>query len=104
MIEAIMGVGSGKSFSSVENPSSVLPLEIYSEISSFLLKLHLHHEQLLLQILNHQLVQILLLIKIKKEQKPKASRVGLSALLSQVMSVWVSTEVKTGLVTLAYDF
>jgi hypothetical protein len=32
------------------------------------------------------------------------SRVGLSALLSQVMSVWVSTEVKTGLVTLAYDF
>jgi hypothetical protein len=33
-----------------------------------------------------------------------ASSVGLSALLSQVMSVWVSTEVKTGLVTLAYDF
>ena len=32
------------------------------------------------------------------------SRVGFSALLSQVMSVWVSTEVKTGLVTLAYDF
>ena len=31
------------------------------------------------------------------------SRVGLSALLSQVMSVWVSTEVKTGLVTLTYD-
>jgi hypothetical protein len=33
MNEAIMGVGSGKSFSSVENPSAVLPLEIYSEIS-----------------------------------------------------------------------
>jgi hypothetical protein len=28
----------------------------------------------------------------------------LSALLSHMMSVWVSTEVKTGLVTLAYDF
>jgi hypothetical protein len=40
MIEAIMGVGSGKSFSSVENPSSVLPLEIYSEISSFLMATH----------------------------------------------------------------
>jgi hypothetical protein len=47
MIEAIMGVGSG------------------------LLKLHLHHEQLLLQILNHQLVQILLLIKIKKNENRK---------------------------------
>jgi hypothetical protein len=35
MIEAIMGVGSGKSFPSVENPSAVLPLEMYSEISSF---------------------------------------------------------------------
>jgi hypothetical protein len=32
------------------------------------------------------------------------SRVGLSALLSHVMSVWVSTEVKTDLVTMAYDF
>ena len=32
------------------------------------------------------------------------SRVGLSALLIQVISVWVSTDVKTGLVTLAYDF
>jgi hypothetical protein len=40
MIEAIMGVGSGKSFSSVENPSAVLPLEIYSEISSFLMATH----------------------------------------------------------------
>jgi hypothetical protein len=28
----------------------------------------------------------------------------LSALLSHVMSVWVSTEVKTDLVTMAYDF
>ena len=40
MIEAIMGVGSGKSFSCVENPSAVLPLEIYSEISSFLMAIH----------------------------------------------------------------
>jgi hypothetical protein len=40
MIEAIMGVGSGKSFSGVENPSAVLPLEIYSEISSFLMATH----------------------------------------------------------------
>ena len=40
MFEAIMGVGSGKSFSSVENPSAVLPLEIYSEISSFLMATH----------------------------------------------------------------
>jgi hypothetical protein len=40
MIEAIMGVGSGKSFSAVENPSAVLPLEIYWEISSFLMATH----------------------------------------------------------------
>ena len=32
------------------------------------------------------------------------SRLGLSALLSHVMSVWVSTEVKTDLVRMAYDF
>ena len=35
-----MGVGSGKSFPSVENPSAVLPLEMYSEISSFLMATH----------------------------------------------------------------
>jgi hypothetical protein len=38
-----MGVGSEKSFSSVENPSAVLPLEIYSEISSFLMAIHPTH-------------------------------------------------------------
>jgi hypothetical protein len=40
MIEAIMGVGSGKSFSSVGILSADRPLEICSEISAFLMATH----------------------------------------------------------------
>jgi hypothetical protein len=65
MIGAIMGVGSGKSFSSVGILSADRPLEICSEISAFLMATHPwqmvnHPEEDSIQIPppNHQVVHI----------------------------------------------
>ena len=58
MIGAMMGVGSGKSFSSVGILSAERPLEICSEISAFLMANHPEEDSIQIPPPNHQDVHI----------------------------------------------